>query len=337
MKKICFRVDANAQIGQGHAMRCLSIAQYAKKHHIFTSIFAVADRDSALFFEERGIQCMVLSSNFQCYSVEEAEKLLSVLQKEDVDQIFVDSYYLTNEYIKKIQTHYKVACFWCKAEVLDADLLINYNINYDREFYHVHYRSHLCKLLLGTRYIPLREEFTVSRQIERESQIDKILILSGGSAPKKLIQEFVQVANALPQFKFTLINGTYHDADQQGNLPDNLHMIGQSSKVSERMLENDIVVSAGGTTMYELCALGIPSVIYTMADNQIGESEYLGKLSCVKYIGDIRENKTFTMDLCNALRELHYHNDMRTQMVEHMRSIVDGKGCERIAKALSEM
>lgn len=116
MKKICFRVDANAQIGQGHAMRCLSIAQYAKKHHIFTSIFAVADQDSALFFEERGIQCMVLSSNFQCYSVEEAEKLLSVLQKEDVDQIFVDSYYLTNEYIKKYRRIIKLLVFGVKRK-----------------------------------------------------------------------------------------------------------------------------------------------------------------------------------------------------------------------------
>lgn len=334
MKKICFRVDANAQIGQGHAMRCLSIAQYAKKHHIFTSIFAVADRDSALFFEERGIQCMMLSSDFQCYSVEQAEKLLSVLQKEDVDQIFVDSYYLTNAYIKKIQLHYKVACFWCKAEVIDADLLINYNINYDREFYRDYYRFHPCKLLLGTKYIPLREEFMVSRQTERESQADKILILSGGSAPKKLIQKFIQVANALPQFKFTLINGTYCDTIRQENLPKNLHMIGQTSKVSERMVESDIVVSAGGTTMYELCALGIPSVIYSMADNQIEESEYLGHLHCVKYIGDVRKNETFVQDLCNILKDLQCNDDMVAYMIENMRMVVDGRGCKRIVNAL---
>jgi spore coat polysaccharide biosynthesis predicted glycosyltransferase SpsG len=103
------------------------------------------------------------------------------------------------------------------------------------------------------------------------------------------------------------------------------------------MKDNDLVISAGGITMYELCALKIPSIIYTLADNQISESKFMGECGCVEYVGDVRDGEKFWNSLNSRIYLLIHDSTRRNSMVKKMKSIVDGQGCRRIVEKIVEM
>ena len=58
----------------------------------------------------------------------------------------------------------------------------------------------------------------------------------------------------------------------------------------EVRLAQYLAVSAAGTTLYELCALGVPAVSFTMADNQLTAARAFADAGAIPCAGDIREN-----------------------------------------------
>lgn len=328
--KICFKVDANSHIGQGHVMRCLSIALYARKNGLFDSLFAIADNETEKLFTNNDFEYLKLGISYKNYSKQAANILIERLENYDIDIIFADSYYITNKFINTIKSRYKTACFYCKEEVMNADLIINYNINYNKQFYKDNYQDKCCKLLLGSKFVPLREEFSFLTHT-RKSKRKKILFLTGGSDPYNMVGRFLHFSRELPQYEITIVIGKYNKVKQTGETIGNIKCIPPSNNIAKIMAEQDIVISAGGTTMYELCALGIPSIIYSMADNQVSESVYMGQLGCVEYIGDVREEVLFWNKLEYSIHQLANDESKRNKMISTMKDVVDGQGCRRIS------
>lgn len=101
------------------------------------------------------------------------------------------------------------------------------------------------------------------------------------------------------------------------------------------MLCCESAVSAGGTTLFELCASGIPTVCFSFADNQQGFAQEMGIRNIMLYAGDARENRNIERRLCRQLIKFVNDGFMRRQYSDRMMSIVDGHGCERIADFLA--
>ena len=59
------------------------------------------------------------------------------------------------------------------------------------------------------------------------------------------------------------------------------------------MKKADIAISAGGTTLYELCACGTPTISYSFADNQLDNVEQFQKDELIDYAGDVRKTNIF--------------------------------------------
>lgn len=101
------------------------------------------------------------------------------------------------------------------------------------------------------------------------------------------------------------------------------------------MCSCDLAVSAGGTTLYELCALGIPTISFTMADNQLTNAKAFDSVQAIPYAGDIRFQQDEVLH-----RVLHFMTDMsqnfksRKNAHETMSRFVDDRGSARIADAL---
>lgn len=331
--KICFKVDANSHIGQGHVMRCLSIALYARNNGLFDSLFAIADGESEKLLTDNGFEYFKLGISYKDYSEKSANILIEKSENYDIEIIFADSYYITNEFINTINARYKTACFYCKEKVVNADLIVNYNINCNVGFYKNNYQNMCSKLLLGSRFVPLREEFS-SLTYTNKSSRKKILFLTGGSDPYNLVGRFLQLSGELPQYEITIVIGKYSKVKQTSETADNVKCIPPSNNIAAVMAENDIVISAGGTTMYELCAIGIPAIIYSMADNQVSESVYMGQIGCVEYIGDVREETLFWNKLKHSIHQLATDENKINKMISLMKDVVDGQGCRRISEEI---
>ena len=101
------------------------------------------------------------------------------------------------------------------------------------------------------------------------------------------------------------------------------------------MASCDLAFSAGGTTLYELCAVGVPSVSYTMADNQIPGVLAFSQAGLIPYVGDVRNHPDFFGSAMAALEDLMSVPAARRSQSARMKMAIDGAGADRIAEALT--
>lgn len=101
------------------------------------------------------------------------------------------------------------------------------------------------------------------------------------------------------------------------------------------MSQCDLGISAGGTTLYELCATGVPSVSFLTADNQISAVSAFSDNRIIPFAGNACSSLA---EVCNALTAfLNAHKasyPQRLNSSRRMRAYVDGEGAYRIAKAI---
>ena len=86
--------------------------------------------------------------------------------------------------------------------------------------------------------------------------------------------------------------------------------------------------------MYELCACGVPTVMYALADNQLPGTEAFERSGIMLYAGDVRKNKLFAAALCDKLAVLSKDYPLREIMLERMRQTVDGNGAKRLLNSI---
>ena len=100
------------------------------------------------------------------------------------------------------------------------------------------------------------------------------------------------------------------------------------------MCSCDIAVSAAGSTLYELCACGVPTITYVLADNQInGEKSFVESGSMIS-IGDIRTDKMYCNKMIDQIINLSRDYDLRKVISKKQGMITDGCGADRLADLL---
>lgn len=348
---LIFRCDGNSFIGSGHVMRCLSIADAAKKmgEHC---LFVTADESFSEIIKSKGYENYVLDSDYRKL-IQELDIFLNIIKIFRPKKIFVDSYFVEPVYLNTLWKSAKA--IGCRLVYIDdvikfaykCDVLVNYNIyGPDKEEdYKKIYKKHgidLPRLLLGTRYAPLRAEFQKLplRVIRRQAK--HILISTGGADPDHMGIGFAEAIlhnfEQLRFFQFHFIIGSMNkDAEKMKKLTvsaPNIALYFNVSDMSALMNEMDIAVSAAGSTLYELCATQTPALTYILADNQILGAEGFSRRGIIYNIGDVRNSSPFDLAgrIISETVELVEDYDRRKAIASKMRNVVDGEGAGRIYK-----
>ncbi len=339
---IFIRADANETIGTGHIMRCLAIAE--KIRALCQDVtFIVADSRSRPMIENRGFKTICLDSKWDDLDCE-TEKLVSVLQKDSADKLLIDSYFVTEQYLKQLSEHVFAAYIDDMYRfAYPVHLLINYNFYADVERYRSLYQKTEVtpELLLGSKYVPLREEFS-GIQKEIYPHVTSILITSGGTDCYNVAGHLLERLLAEEQcctLNYYVVLGRFNQnidllQSKYGNCR-NVHLLINIPDMAKYMKLCDIAITAGGTTTYELFASGIPSIMYTLADNQLDIAKTVSALGIIPWAGDVREDMTLCIE--NILKWIDiYSSDyrIRKDISSKMQSYIDGKGAERIAMQL---
>ena len=270
---------------------------------------------------------------------QEIEVLCDNLAKSCVHKILIDSYYVTEKYLQRLKE--KAIVFYIddlNKMVYPVDVLINYNI-YGTE---LDYSAISGKTLLGTAYVPLRKEFC---KVERRKfvGIKKILITSGGTdnydMVGKILSRLLPIENDQDKEYYCILgrfNKNINYLRRKFNGRKNVHLLYNISNMGFYMKECDIAITAGGTTTYELCVCGIPSIMYTIADNQLGIACAFSEKGIIPWVGDVREDINKCLD--NIVQEMKKLNDVTywNQQSKAMQTLVDGTGAFRIAREIIE-
>lgn len=327
---IFIRADANKHIGTGHIMRCMSIA-YAFAEIGKEIVFITADhRGDALI---SGFPSICLDSIWNEMDSEIC-KLEGLIKEKKPELLLIDSYYVTEKYLKTASSMVQTAYMDDLNETCwDVDYLINYNVFADILDYSW-YKETRTNLFLNPQYAPLRDEFKNLPSYKIELVKD-ILVSAGGADPEKITERIIEgICPTYPDIIFHFIVGALNprlDAIRT-LIPKNAVLHVNEYHMASLMQKCDAAISAAGTTLYELCAVGVPTITYTLADNQLIAAEKFCKQGFMLSAGECRGDVGFIDRLDSLLKCLISNHEMRRRLSAKMQALVDGNGASRIAE-----
>ena len=327
---INIRVDANSKIGMGHMMRCISVAEALREEGEEVR-FLVATNDATDILEQKGFAYVVLHTDFENMD-SEIPVLETILCEEE--KIVVDSYGATKSYFESLKKFGKVIYIDdVRRFFYPVDCVINGNIYGEEIEYNVPME------LLGYRYALLKKEFVHARNNKTP---EKILITTGGSDPYKMTEKIIENIlkdEVLKKEQYDVVCGrfseSYETLCELSREYANFHIHKDVKEMWNLMQSAKIAITAGGTTMTELSCMGIPIVSFSFVDNQKRIVDTFYNKECAHFGGHYDElgEKIYEL-ICKKTKELVFSDDLRNKYSEKLTQLVDGQGCQRIARQL---
>lgn len=292
---IFFRTDASLQIGSGHVMRCLTLASELRQRGAEVS-FVCRELPGHLIglIEDRGISVSRLLQATTGYDAQsddvahaawlgvsweqDAAETVAALEHRKPDWLVVDNYAIDRRWEEVVRSRVgKIMVIDDLADrPHDGDLLLDQNPYRGMETRYDHLVSTSCRKLLGARYALLRDEFAVARGKlrRRDGMVRRVLVFFGGVDATNETEKVLIALDGVSgrHFEVDVVVGS---GNQQGeeiarfcSARDGFHYHCQVDNMAELMAAADLAIGAGGTTMLERCALGVPSIVTPVASNQ---------------------------------------------------------------------
>ena len=335
---VLIRADGNEKIGSGHIMRTKSIAAQLKKLGAKV-LYALADeRGKRLINNE--FQSVVLSSNYECLD-DEINALSSVIKEQKIKLILLDSYFVTPKYFKELKKLAKVAYIDdLDAFAYECEALINYGAFFDKNEYKA--RQNLAKKhFLGSEFAPLRAEFGSTQKSSKNTQKKQVLLTTGntdllGIMPR-LLEAFLS-DESLKNLEFLAISGAFNEHENKllalSAKHKNIKVLKNPENMAQIMAEADFVLSAGGSTLYELASLAKAVICFSIAANQNNIKSW-AEAGAMLYAGDAKvDSHSVVARSVNLLKSLLNDENLAKILGQKAHFFVDGKGAIRLAKEL---
>lgn len=360
--KVCFRVDASVDIGSGHVMRCLALAD-ALRLRGADCHFICRDLPGHLVaaIRQRGVEATLLAPAGEVFDgaaapahaawlgcawqddAAQVAPLLAVLQP---DWLVVDHYALDGRWESMLRRDaMRLMVIDDLADRLhDCDLLLDQNLGRTAG----HYRDLValrCRVLAGPAYALLRPEFGAVRQhslARREgAALARVLVNMGGVDQFNATAEVLHglARSDLPQqcaiSVIMGLNAPWIDAVRAlaAAAARPIEVAVNVSDMARRMAESDLAIGAAGSTSWERCCLGLPTLIVVVAANQAGGAAALERAGAALALGMPAD---IGVRLPAALRQVGA-GDTLAAMSMAARVLVDGLGVARVLAAMEEV
>lgn len=343
--KIAIRTDASAGIGSGHVMRCLTLSDALAEKG--ASVFFIARElrgNMNAYIEARGYQVSRLqgdnvSGGDESFGVKvDAEQTAAVVQKNPVEMLVVDHYAVDRVWERMLRGYVgKIMVIDDLADrEHDCDLLLNQNYYGQVDFRYDGLVPVHCKQLLGTRYTLLRPEFAAALPVlkPRTGKLEHILIFFGATDSQNQTLKALKAIRHIdrPEIEVDVIFGVNFPfkplvLDFVAGMPEKVTCHEYVNNMAAMIAAADLYLGAAGTTTWERCCLGLPSVVIAVAANQIGPMERMDKAGIVRYLGESAD--VSVADVAAALRELLTTPSDLAEMSRKGMELVDGRGIQR--------
>ncbi len=359
---VSFRVDSSTQIGSGHVMRCMTLADRLKDdgHAVF---FISRDLPGNLcnVIEGRGYKIFrlpydvlhrhtaaVIEGYVGWLGVEwhiDAEEVISLCRKSvSCDWLIMDHYALDYQWEKAVRsgTNKVMVIDDLANRIHDCDILLDQNYYADMDSRYRTLVPRECRVLVGPRYALIRSEFILARRSgrERDGSITSILIFFGGSDLTNETEKALDAIRALnrPDITVDVVVGASNPhrvrIEAICSTMTKVNYFCQVENMAELMTRADLSVGAGGSTTWERCCLGLPCLVVSVAENQVKIAEAAHRYGAIHYLG---HHDTVTVDdIYHGLRYLLLARDRMRRMSSLANMLVDGRGAELVVQALKQ-
>jgi UDP-2,4-diacetamido-2,4,6-trideoxy-beta-L-altropyranose hydrolase len=358
-----FRVDAATTIGTGHVMRCLTLAKKLRAQAV-DCIFITRLHPGNLsgLIREAGFSVVSLKplplppqkdDHYSWLGAQEEDSAQTNAILKDlgqVDVLIVDHYGVDETWEKVLRPNVKrlITIDDLADRPHQADLLIDHNIGRQAEDY-AELAPKNCKVLAGSNYALLRDEFASFRDISLERKQNQrapssILITLGGADADNFsataLEAVALLVDCFPTLKAHVvlssiaphINTVQAKVAAMGHSAE-LHI--NTNRMGDLMAEADICIGAAGVTMLERFCLGLPTLVLANAKNQIPVLDYINSNALGRFVG--WTNKVTSQQLSTHLEELIVDGTTYRKIVEKSAQMCDGLGAERCLHAILEL
>jgi UDP-2,4-diacetamido-2,4,6-trideoxy-beta-L-altropyranose hydrolase len=323
--KICIRADGGSFIGMGHIMRTLVIAQELRRRGFY--VFYACKSDAPLSNKYRSGIDKIKEEDFDIVFLRE-ENVIEDLIAISADCIITDSYDVNEEYFRVVHKYFKTS--GCiddenRYSYFDVDFLINQNPYANSLIYEVNKNT---KLMLGTQYVILRNEFRNLPNKIINGKIENIMITVGGSDNSNLTERIIKKLNDFAAYKLHIVIGKgFNNIEEIRKYECENIILYFDPQMSELMLTCDVAISSCGTTLYELFVCGTPTIGIITADNQELTAKTLDENGIIKY-AEIDNVDRKLLGLTKSRRENMYNQGKK---------IVDGLGYKRVIDTICSL
>jgi UDP-2,4-diacetamido-2,4,6-trideoxy-beta-L-altropyranose hydrolase len=334
--RVLFLTEAAANIGGGHLMRCLTLAVELARGGADVR-FAV-NKDAPRFapaLERAGFAFTTVRA------LPDAAEIAA--RQGGVDTIVCDSYEFDAELERSLRT------IAGKIVVIDdladrphkCDLLIDATFGRSAQDYR-DLVSPETVILAGARYALLRPEFAALRgeSLARRAAgggVNRILVSLGltdiGGITARVVAALLE-AELKAQIDVVIGPRVQSRAvlEAIAARASRMELHIDPPNIARLMTNADIAIGAGGTTSWERCCLGLPTVLVVLADNQRLIGEKLGKAGAVRPIPDVTD--AHLVEVTHTIIELSNDENARGKMVRAAATIIDGRGAGHATEAI---
>lgn len=358
--KVVIRADASLDMGSGHVMRCLTLADVlTAQGHEITFICRAHDGHLAAVIGQKGfaVQLLVKGQTNDFTKKYAHSDWLGVSEADDFaacqpfltdlqpDWLIIDHYALGKDWeqrAKHLLPTLKILVIDDLADrAHDCEMLLDQNFGRNSQDYHSLVPKH-CQCLVGSRYTLLRPEFAEWRHVsltrrQKVATPQSILINLGGVDKDNVTLQVLEALQATMKthqlaFTITVVMGKTapHSASVQAfaRQMKNCQVLINATNMAELMAQADIAIGASGSTTWERCCLGVPMVLLVLADNQRLIADALAAQKLVKVVENLSD---LTQNLPALLAKLttDYHKLSRQSA-----TLVDGQGARRVANGI---
>lgn len=363
--RVVFRADASLQIGTGHVMRCLTLADALKatgaechficREHSGNLIGFIRDKgysvhallqtetleDDPLTGELPPLAHAIWLGASQQQDAEQCGAVLASLQP---DWLIVDHYALDVRWEAALSPYYR------RLLVIDdladrhhhCDVLLDQTFGRNTD----DYRSLVpasCTLLCGSQYALLRPEFSALRpyslQRRENPNLEHLLITMGGVDKDNatgLVLETLRTSELPEQCRITVVMGATapwlaNVRQQAADMPWATTVKVNVSNMAQLMADSDLAIGAAGATSWERCCLGLPTIMLVLAENQ---QQIAINLEQSKAAYVIAENQGVDVTLPRLLAPRVMSSAQLMLMGQAAADILDGQGVAAVIQHL---
>jgi spore coat polysaccharide biosynthesis predicted glycosyltransferase SpsG len=219
-----------------------------------------------------------------------------------------------------------------------ADIVLNQNLYAEQ----LHYIGEpYTRWLLGTHYVLLRREFLARQNWKREipEVARHVLVTLGGGDPENATLGVIQALQEIdvPGLEAIVVIGpnnphaaVLETAIEPSRIP--IRLVRDARNMPELMAWADAAISAGGSTVWELAFMCLPTALLVLSDNQRPIVQSLGDAGATLNLGWYSE--TTPDGISKALMPFLMRKKARTKMAQLSRQLVDGNGTKRVVSVM---
>lgn len=355
---VVIRTDASRTIGTGHVMRCLSLAEALERRGASVQfICRKLDGHLGEYIKQRGFVVNMLATAAAGPAARESSDYspwLGVRWQDDAEDTQAAIAALDSKPDWLVADHYALDKRWegrCRESSRrtmaiddlanrehDCDLLLDQNLYEDATSRYGGKLPKHCQLLLGPQFALLRSDFAKARASinERHGVVRRILVFFGGTDPGNLTATSVAALKklALPNVAVDVIIGEKYQNRleiEAACCAQNFACHVQTNQMAELMANADLAIGAGGSASWERCCVGLPCLTFAVARNQqqlVADAAMGGILYAPSV--DPSDEDAIARHVTACVQ-----NPMLLQaMSKRAMALVDGRGCDRVARAL---